>query len=219
VAREVALEGIGGVGVRVEMDDPDLAPADRRRHRRRRRPGDRVVASEDDGKDAALSDLGDSCAYRGMRGFDEPVRADRVTEVDDIELIEDLDPEVEVERAGVVGERPQRPRAETGARSIRRRVIPRGTDDRDVRLPRVEFSGLGEKRSLGESRDTLERGPAELLREPRRHVSFRRHRGLRHRVEDNVDVGLARPRIDDRHAGDDLAEMGRRGDEGDAAVA
>jgi hypothetical protein len=106
LAGEVPFDRLGGVGVGVEMDDVDPAPADGGRHGCRRGSGDGVVAPEHDREDAAPRDLHDALTDRGVRGLDEPVRTDRVAEVDDLELLEDLDPEVEVEGAGCAGERP-----------------------------------------------------------------------------------------------------------------
>ncbi len=59
VAGEDAERVVGRVGVGIEVDDPDAArPADLG-DRGRRRPGDRVVAAEDDRDRAGLGDLAD----------------------------------------------------------------------------------------------------------------------------------------------------------------
>ena len=57
VAGEVAVDDVGGVGVGVEVDDADVAVAVDVGDGGGRRPGDRVVAAEDDRHDAARGDL------------------------------------------------------------------------------------------------------------------------------------------------------------------
>ena len=59
VAGQVAVDDVGGVGVGVEVDDADVAVAVHVGDGGGRRPGDRVVAAEDDRHDAAR---GDWCA-------------------------------------------------------------------------------------------------------------------------------------------------------------
>ncbi len=118
-----------------------------------------MVTTEHDRDDAPLGDLGDPFADGCVRRLDEPARTDGVAEVDHFQLVENLDPEVEVEGSRSVGEAPQGPRAEAGAGPVRGRAVPGSADDRDVRAPGVELAGLGEERSLGKGADTLERSP------------------------------------------------------------
>ena len=100
------VDHVGGVRVGVEVDDSDLSPPARLGDRGRRRPGDRVVAAEDDREDAPICDLGHALADRPVRELDHAVGADGVAVVDDLQRVEQLDPEIEVERPRVVGERP-----------------------------------------------------------------------------------------------------------------
>src|SRR5579862_1064132 len=132
-----------------------------------------MIAAQDDGEDAALRNEANSVADRPVGGFNEPVRAAGVAEVDHFELVEDLDAEVEVERAGSVGERSKSTRAKTRSRPIGGRVVPRRADDGDIGTPTVELLRLGEQRSLSEGRHTLERGPVQLRAHPAREVAPR----------------------------------------------
>ena len=61
--------------------------------------------------------------------------------VDDLDVVEDLQPVAEVVRAGLVGVAAQAARAEAGTGPVGRAEIERGADDRDVGLPRVELLG------------------------------------------------------------------------------
>jgi hypothetical protein len=53
VAGQIAVDDVGGVGVGVEMDDPDVSVAVHVGDGRGGRPGNRVVAAEHDRHDAA----------------------------------------------------------------------------------------------------------------------------------------------------------------------
>ena len=103
----------------------------------------------------------------GVADLGLAVRAVGVAVVDDLEVVEDLDPEVEVVGAGLVGQRPDRPRAEPGAGPVRGGDVERRPDDRDVGLPRVELLGIGEERALAERADAAEHvSEVELLPHP-----------------------------------------------------
>ena len=109
----------------------------------------------------------------GLRQLPHAVADDRVAVVDDLEVVEDLDLQVEVVGAGVVGAGAHRPRAEAGARTVGGVVVPRGADDRDVGLPLVELRRLGEQRPHPERRGPHIRGSVELLAHAGRDVALR----------------------------------------------
>jgi hypothetical protein len=92
VARQVPVDDVGGVGVGVEMNDADVAPPPGLGHRSRRRPRDRVVTAHDDWDDAAAGHLADQGLDVGVPNLGLAVGAMGVTEVDDLEPVEDLDP-------------------------------------------------------------------------------------------------------------------------------
>ena len=125
-----------------------------------RRPRDRVVAAEDDRHDAPLRDLGHALADVGVADLGLAVRAVGVTEVDDLQPVEDLQAEVHVVRARLVGGGADGPRPEAGTGAVRRRDVERRADDGDVRLPLVELLDVGQERALAERRDP---GQVELL--------------------------------------------------------
>jgi hypothetical protein len=79
-------------------------------------------------------------------------------------VIEDLDVEIHVVRAGFVGESSDGTRAEASTGSIRGRQIERCADDRHIGSPGVEMLGIGEEWSLTERRQSSEDVPeVELL--------------------------------------------------------
>ena len=100
------------------------------------------------------------------------VRAERVAEVDDLQPVEDLQPEIHVVGAGLVGGGPDRPRTEPRTGPVRRRDVERCADDRDVGLPGVELFDLGQERPVPERRETRV-GQVELLGHSRRQVPLR----------------------------------------------
>ena len=102
VTGEDAPVVVGGVGVGVEMDDADAAGSADLGDGGRRRPGDRVVAAEDDRDRAGLGDLEDLAVDHRVAAL-EPGRHDvRVAGVDHGQHLERLDVELErVERARV----------------------------------------------------------------------------------------------------------------------
>ena len=87
---------------------------------------------------------------------DHAVRAVGVAVVDDLDVVEDLQPVAEVVGAGLVGVAAQRSGAEAGAGSVGRPEVERGADDGDIGLPRVELLGRRQQRSLGERHDRAE---------------------------------------------------------------
>ena len=64
-----------------------------------------------------------------------------VAVVDDLDVIEDLQPVAEVVRARLVGAAAQPARSEARARAVGGAEIERGADDRDVGLPGIELLG------------------------------------------------------------------------------
>ena len=118
VAGEDAPVVVGGVGVGVEVDDPDAArPADLG-DRGRARPRDRVVAAEDDRDRAGRGDLADLAVDQGVAALDPRGDDVRVTGVDDGQELERLDAELEgVDRARGVLRLADRPRPEAGSRA------------------------------------------------------------------------------------------------------
>ena len=98
----------------------------------------------------------------GVRHLGLTVRAERVAEVDDLEPVEDLQPEIHVIGAGLVRGGPDRPRAEACAGTVRGRDVERCSDDGDVGLPRIELLGFGEERPVPERRQPRV-GQVELL--------------------------------------------------------
>ena len=174
MAGEVAVDDVGGVGVGVEMDDADVAVPVHVGDRRRGRPRDRVVAAEDDRHDAAPGDLVDPGLDVGVADFGLAVRAVGVAEVDDLEVVEDLDPEIHVIGPGLVGGGPDGAGAEPGAGPVGGRDVERGADDRHVGLPRVELLGVGQERPLPERRQPTEHvAEIQLLAHPRRQLARR----------------------------------------------
>ena len=138
VARQHAPVVRRGVGVGVEMDDADAARVRGPRRSPSPRPGDRVVAAEDDRDRPGLRDLAHLAVDHRVGALD-PGRDDvRVTGVDDVEDLERLDVELErVDGARRVLRLADRPRSEPGARPVADRVVERRPDDRDVDLARV----------------------------------------------------------------------------------
>jgi hypothetical protein len=99
------------------------------------------------------------------------VRAVRVAEVDDLQPVEDLEPQIQVIGARFVGSGTDGAGAETRAGPVGRPYVERCTDDRDIRPPRVQLFDLGEKRPLPE-RHHPRVGELELLGHARRKVAL-----------------------------------------------
>ena len=170
VRGQVAFEAVGGVGVRVELDDTDVARAIVLRHRRDVRICDGVVAPEDDGDGACGEDLSDARLDLAMARLERGRKTFRVAIVDHAELRERIDSERDAGSRGrgdgeVVG-LPDRARAEARTGSVRYTLVERRADDRHV-------------------------GVLQVLRR-------KRQRRLTERLQAGV-AGLALP-IDDRHA-------------------
>ena len=153
VAGEDAPVVVGGVGVGVEMDDPDAARAADLGDGGRRRPGDRVVAAEDDRDRAGLGDLADLAVDHRVAALD-PGRDDvGVAGVDDGQDLERLDVELErVDRARRVLRLADRARPEAGARSVADGVVERRADDRDVDAEAAELGRVRDPGQLHERR-------------------------------------------------------------------
>ena len=107
-----------GVGVRVEVDQPDGPAA--RRDRGDARLGDRVVAAERHRQRAGVDDLADDPLDRRVRGRGIRGHDGRVAVVDDAQHRERVDAGLEV-RARRARRAPDRPRREPRARDGRRR--------------------------------------------------------------------------------------------------
>jgi hypothetical protein len=135
VAVQRAELGVAGVGVRVEVDHRDAAPADVPRHPGRVGQRNRVVAAQDHRDGAAGTRL--------EHGFLEPPQGQlgvarrhlHVTGIGDAEFHQRVDAQREV-RAGavvrqVIGE-PDRLRAEPGTGPVRGSPVKRRPDDHDV---------------------------------------------------------------------------------------
>ena len=153
VAGELAV-GIGSrVRVGVEVDDADAARPANLGDRARARPGDGVVAAEDDRDRAGRRDLTDLAVDHRVAAL--PVRRDdvRVAGVDDRQLLERADVELErVEAARGVLRLADRPWAEPRPRPVRDHVIERRPNDRDVDAAALELRRIGHPRQVGERR-------------------------------------------------------------------
>ena len=99
------------------------------------------------------------------------VRAVRVAEVDDLEPVEDLEAQIHVVGARLIGGGPDRARAEPRAGPVRGPDVERRADDRDVGSPRLELFDLGEERPVPERGQTGV-GEVELFGHPRRKLAL-----------------------------------------------
>ena len=116
------------------------------------RPGDRVVAAEDDRDGAGLGDLAHLAVDQRVRALDPGGDDVGVAGIDDIEDLERLDVELErVDRARRVLRLADRARPESRTGAVADRVVERRADDRDVRLPGAELGGIGHPRQLHEA--------------------------------------------------------------------
>ena len=177
VGAQVAPRRVRGIGVGIEVDDPQAARSDGACHCRGRRKRDRVVAAEDDRERAGGQHVGDLALDHGMAALDVHRRDRRVAGVDHVEPLVRLDPELErVDRSGVVARLADGPRPESGPGSMAHRVVERGSDDRDVR------AALGERGGIGDPWQLLEAGQARRSwggRTRRRRCRDRRPEGPR----------------------------------------
>ena len=159
MAGEIAVDDVGGVGVGIEVDDADVAVAVHVGHSGGGGPRDRVVAAEDDRHDAVRGDVVDTGPDVGVTDLGLTVRAVGVAVVDHLEMIEDLDPQIEVVRARLIRQRPDRPRPEACPRPVGGGDVERCSHDRHIGLPAVELLGVGEERALAERADPAEHVP------------------------------------------------------------
>ena len=120
----------------------------------RGRPGDRVVAAEDDRDRAGRRHLADLAVDERVGAID-PRRDDvGVAGVDDGQDLERLDAELErVDRAGRVLRLADRARPEPGARAVAHGVVEGRADDRDVDAARPELRRVGDPGQLHERRE------------------------------------------------------------------
>lgn len=150
MAGEVAVDDVSGVGMRIEMDDADIPVAEHVGHGGGSGPGDRVIPAEHKRHDAASGDLVDTGTDIGVACRCVSVRTMRVTEVDDVEMVEDLDAEIEVVRARLMGSSSDRSRTESGPGAIGGREVEWGADHCNIGTPPVEILGIGHEGALGE---------------------------------------------------------------------
>src|ERR1022692_356161 len=148
----------GRIRVRIEMHDPDAARGTGRGNSGRRRPGDRVIATDHHGNDASRSDIADTLADPGVRVLGHSRQAARVPVVDDAKHIEWLHLELEVPLGALVGRGADSARAEARPRPVRDSLVPRGSDDGDVRAHLVELIGGRQQRYPAEGRRPEVRG-------------------------------------------------------------
>src|SRR5664279_2942836 len=117
---------------RVEVQQPYLAPAVLAGDGRRGGVGDRMVTADHHRKGVRLQYVGDLGLDVAVGAVRLAVRAVRVAGVDDIQPVEDVQAEIEVVRAWVVGGGPDGPRAEAGTRPVGRVDVQRGAHDRGI---------------------------------------------------------------------------------------
>ena len=141
----------------VEVDDANVAVSVHVGHCRRRRPCDRMIAAQDDRNDSPRGNFVDPFADVGVTRFGLTVRTMCIPVIDDFEVVVDLDPEIEVIGARLVGKRSNCPRTKSGTRTVSGGQVERCTDDGDVGLPRVELFRVREKRSVGKGGKPTER--------------------------------------------------------------
>ena len=151
VAGEDAERVVRRVRMGVEMDDPDALGGADLGDGGGRRPGDGMVAAEDDRDRPGLGDLADLAVDHGVPALD-PRRDDvRVAGVDDRQDLEGLDPELEgVDRPRRVLRLADRPRPEPRPGPVAHGVVERRPDDRDVRAAGADLGRVGHPRQLHE---------------------------------------------------------------------
>ena len=181
MAGEVAVDDVGGVGVGVEVDDADVAVAVHVGDGGGGRPGDRVVAAEDDRHDAAEATWCDPLADVGVAHLGLPVGAVGVAVVDDLEVVEDLEVEVDVVGAGLVGLRCGSPAGRSGRPGRFVVAMSNGAPTMATSgCQLVELFGIGEERALAERGQPAEHvAELELLVHPGGEVTaWLAHRGV-----------------------------------------
>ncbi len=170
---QVAVDGVGRIGMGVEVDHPDISIAMDLGDRGGRGPGDGVVAAHRERDDVTAGDLVHPGPDVVETLLDHAVGAMGIAVVDDLDVIEDLQPVAEVVGARLVGVAAQAPRAEARTRSVGGAEIERSTDHGDVGLPGVELFRRGQQWSLGECHHRPECVPlVELLLVARRQVTL-----------------------------------------------
>ena len=119
----------------------------------RARPGDRVVAAEDDRDRAGRGDLADLAVDHRVAAPELRRHDVRVARVDDGQLLERADVELErVESARGVLRLADRARPEPRAGPVRDHVVERRADDRDVDAARGELGGIRDPGQVRERR-------------------------------------------------------------------
>ena len=125
-----------------------------------------------DRHDSAGHHCVDALANVAVRDLCQPMRTECVAEVDDLEPVEYLQPEVKMIGARLVCSCPDCPRTEPGTGPVGRRDVEWRPDDRDIGLPRVQLLELGQERPMTKRRETRV-GQIELLGHSRRQFPLR----------------------------------------------
>ena len=154
MARKVAVDDVGGVGVSVEMNDANVAVSMDVSDRGGSWPGDGVVAAERDGDDAASGNLVHPVADVGEALIGITVRAVGITGVNNGEVVENLEVKVDVVGARFVGRCSDRTGPEPRAGTIGGADIEWGTHDGNVGPPSVEVFKIWNKGLLCKCRQT-----------------------------------------------------------------
>ena len=130
----------GRVGVSIEVDDPDAPRSSYLGDRRRGRPGDRMVAAQDDRDSASLGDLTDLAVDHRVAAFDPRGNDVGVAGIHHGQDVQRLDVELErVDGATRVLRIADRPRPEPGARPMADGVVERCAHDGHVHLESAQF--------------------------------------------------------------------------------
>ena len=153
MAREDAPVVVGGVGVGVEVDDPDAAGSADFGNCRRGWPRDRVIAPEDDRDRARSGDLENLAVDECVATLD-PGRDDvRVAGVHHRQQLERLDVELErIDRSRRVLRLADGSGAEPCPGSMAHRVVERRPDDRHVHAPCDELQRVRDPGQVHERR-------------------------------------------------------------------
>jgi hypothetical protein len=103
-----------------------------------------VVAADHHGERPRPEDVGDLRLDVAVRARRLPVGAVGVPGIDDVEPLEQVQPEVEVVGARVVRRGSKRPRTEPRTGAVGGGDVQRGADDRDVRVSGSQRLGRGD---------------------------------------------------------------------------
>ena len=164
MGEQVAPGVVPGVGMRVEMDDPEPPRSDRFSHRARGREGDRVVAAEHDRDRAGACHLEHACPDHLVAALETAGDDRHVAPVDDVEPVERVHPGLQrVDVPGVVRRRADGPWPEPGAGPVAHPVIERSAEDHHIRAPLGERADIGQERKLLEGRAAEVRGQVEIV--------------------------------------------------------